>query len=196
MKIPRWVKPAFWGRRRRGDHDPRLWLGGMGPGQHRGAHGQRPGRRSGDGHPGPHLRREIHGAGRCGGEAGRIPAQRVLAAQSTDCTRRVGDHGGQHRPEYGGGPDVRPTAREPQNLAGSTSQKERIQKPRHVRGVIISLVSDISPPEIGTIGLARRPISVGSQQVVCANVAWFDCSAEDWSWSKHPSVYSRVKSFL
>jgi hypothetical protein len=51
----------------------------------------------------------------------------------------VGDRDGQQQPECGRGKGLRPTAREPQNLACSPVQKGRTQKPRICRGFYGSL---------------------------------------------------------
>jgi hypothetical protein len=133
MKVPLvYTSVLGYRRRRRGDHDPRLCLVGMGPGQHRGAHGQSTGWRSRDGRAGASLRGALHGAGRRGGNARRIPAQRVLATRSTACTRRVGDRDGQQQPECGRGQSLRATTREHQHLACLRSQQGSTQKPRSI----------------------------------------------------------------
>src|SRR5882672_12011305 len=70
---------------------------------------------------------------------------------------RVGDSDGKQRPECGGGASVRPTAREPQNLACSQAQNEGIQKPRHAcmcAGLIIG--ARISIPTSANNGGATK----------------------------------------
>src|SRR4029434_6048101 len=70
------------GRHRRyRDHDRRLWLAGVDPGQHRGVPGAGTDEYGACRRLHAHLRREVYDATRCAGETDRVPNKELVAAR-------------------------------------------------------------------------------------------------------------------